>query len=347
MNNKLTNTNNKNMKTALLCVGMVIIGLVIGLLINRKAPTLKNGEEVVASVDGKKFTANDLYKELKDQGGQGVLTSLVDEFITSKETNKDDEEEAKKYAESSIENLKAQYESYGQDLDSALKSSGIESIDAYKKLVEKDHLKNMVAEKFVKENNYSNSDIKNYYNEKVEGSMVVRYILLQPKTTDEMSDEEKKAAEDAALKKANTVIKKLKKDADFAELAKKYSDDSSTASEGGLYNGFTKDQVVEEFWNAAVNLEDGKYTTEPVESSYGYFVILRVKQNEKPSLKDSKSDILDKLYEEDSQKDTNILAKAWTKIRKNYKLKINDKEMKKAYKTVVKSYNEVSNTEQN
>ena len=307
---------NKNMKTALLCGVMVIIGVLIGMLINeRKVPAIKNGDEVVASIDGKKFTANDLYTELKEQGGQNVLTSIIDEYITKKEVDDDDKKEAEEYADSYLENLK-------------------------------DQLKNIVAENYIKENNFSKGDIKNYYNEKVEGSMVARYILIQPKTKDGMSDEEVKKAEEEALKKANTVIKKLKKDEDFAELAKKYSDDSSTASEGGLFNGFTKDEVVSEFWDAVVALEDGKYTTEPVESSYGYFVILRVKQNKKPSLKDAQDDIVDSLYEEATKNDANIVSKAWAEIRKNYNLKINDKKIKEAYDTVVKSYNETKNNEE-
>lgn len=338
---------NKNMKTALLCGVMVIIGVLIGMLINeRKVPAIKNGDEVVASIDGKKFTANDLYTELKVQGGQNVLTSIIDEYITKKEVDDDDKKEAEEYADSYLENLKAQYESYGQDFKTALAGAGYDNEEAFKKIVIKDQLKNIVAENYIKKNNFSKSDIKNYYNEKVEGSMVARYILIQPKTKDGMSDEEVKKAEEEALKKANTVIKKLKKDEDFAELAKKYSDDSSTASEGGLFNGFTKDEVVSEFWDAVVALEDGKYTTEPVESSYGYFVILRVKQNKKPSLKDAQDDIVDSLYEEATKNDANIVSKAWAEIRKNYNLKINDKKIKEAYDTVVKSYNETQKTEE-
>ena len=46
-----------------------------------KIPTLENGQQVVASVDGKSFTAEELYQELKGQGGNFVLTDMIDKFI--------------------------------------------------------------------------------------------------------------------------------------------------------------------------------------------------------------------------------------------------------------------------
>ena len=47
--------------------------------------TLKNGEKVVAKMDGKKITAESLYNELKTQGGATVLTNMIDDYIVNKE----------------------------------------------------------------------------------------------------------------------------------------------------------------------------------------------------------------------------------------------------------------------
>ena len=328
---------NKNVQTALLCGGMVIIGAFGGISFAKRIPTIKDGSEVVATLDGKKITANSLYTELKEQGGSSVLMGLVDNFITEKETDDEDLKNAKEYADGYIENLKAQYSSSGENFEDALTQAGYSDEDTFKELLIDDNLKGIVAEQYIKENNFSDSDVKKYYDENVEGSMVVRYILVQPETKEGDSEEAIKKAEEAALKEANEIIAKLKKDEDFATLAKKHSDDSSTASEGGLYNGFTKDAVVPEFWEASVALKDNKYTTEPVESSYGYFVIQRIKQNEKPSLKDAEKDCLDKLYEKALQEDQNLIPVAWTKIRKNYKLDIIDSKIKTSYDKDVKN----------
>ena len=72
----------------------------------------------------------------------------------------------------------------------------------------------------------------------------------------------------------------------------------------------------------------------------------RLQDNKKPSLKDAQDDIVDSLYEEATKNDANIVSKAWAEIRKNYNLKINDKKIKEAYDTVVKSYNETQKTEE-
>jgi peptidyl-prolyl cis-trans isomerase C len=70
---------------------------------------------------------------------------------------------------------------------------------------------------------------------------------------------------------AKEIIAKLKKGADFAELAKKESKDPG-ASDGGDLGFFTKDQMVPEFSAAAFALEPGKISA-PVKSQFGWHVI--------------------------------------------------------------------------
>jgi peptidyl-prolyl cis-trans isomerase C len=70
---------------------------------------------------------------------------------------------------------------------------------------------------------------------------------------------------------AKEVIAKLKKGADFAELAKKESKDPG-ASDGGDLGFFTKDQMVPEFSAAAFALKPGQIS-DPVKSQFGWHVI--------------------------------------------------------------------------
>lgn len=330
-----------NFKISLLCLGMVIIGVGIGVLINnsKKIPALSDGTEVIAQIDGKKFTANDLYAKLKEQGGESVLTNMIDEYIVGKEVP--DMKESEEYADSYITNLKSQYTSANEDFATALTSAGYASEAAFKAVVALDHAKNIVAENYIKKNYFTDQEIKDYYNSSIYGDMNVRYILITPdevSSTDADATTKTAANEAAALKTANEVIQKLKDGEDFAKLAKKYSDDSTTASQGGLYSGFNKSDVVEEFWNAATALTDGKYTTTPVKSSYGYFVILRVSQDDKPSLKDAKDDILAGLLSAKETADSDITKKAWVDVRKSYNLNIADSDLEKSYKATIKDY---------
>ena len=100
------------------------------------------------------------------------------------------------------------------------------------------------------------------------------HILISPDVTDDMSTEEQQAAEEAARKEAEDLIKQLDEGADFEELAKEYSDDTGSASDGGYIDYFNKDDNMDEaFLNASIDLEKGKYTEEPV-SKYLVMVII-------------------------------------------------------------------------
>lgn len=330
------NLKEDKMSTILICVGMVVVGFGIGFITKqpRVVPKLESGKEVLVKVDGKDFTAEDLYEELKKQGGSTVMLNLVDEYIANTEIK--DTKEALDYAESYVANLKAQYEMYNYNFEEALASAGYDTEKDLINAVAKDHLLTLVAEKYIKNNEISDNEIKDYYNSDIYGSMHVRYILIKPEHTDDMTAEQINEAEENAKKEAEEVIKKLDKGKKFEDLAKEHSDDASTASQGGLFDGFTKDEVVEEFWNASMNLKDGEYTTSPVKSSYGYFVIYRIKQDEKPKLEDVKDEILDAILKSKETEDSNIVSKTWVKIRKSYNLDIVDTDINSKYEETIK-----------
>lgn len=328
-------------KLSLLCLGMVVIGVGMGLLINnsKTIPALKDGQEVIAQIDGKKFTANDLYDELKSKGGESVLIDLIDKYIIDKEIK--DMTDSDTYATSYVANLKTQYETYGEDFEAAMKNAGYNTEEEFKAFVSLSKAKQTVAENYIKANYFTEKEIETYYNDNIEGDMNVRYILIKPEEVDSTDADyttKTEANEKAALAEAKEVIEKLNDGKEFATLAKKYSDDSTTASEGGLFSGFSKSDVVSEFWTASTKLEDGKYTSEPVKSSYGYFVILRINQDKKPSLKDAKEEVLTALLTELQTKDSDVTTTAWVDVRKSYNLNIADSDIEKAYKKTISSY---------
>ena len=72
---------------------------------------------------------------------------------------------------------------------------------------------------------------------------------------------------------AQAVIDQLNKGADFATLAKKDSIDPG-ASNGGELGWFSQDEMVPAFATAAFALAPGKYTTTPVQTQFGWHVIL-------------------------------------------------------------------------
>ncbi|MGE5614952.1 MAG: peptidylprolyl isomerase [Bacillota bacterium] len=100
-----------------------------------------------------------------------------------------------------------------------------------------------------------------------EEAVWARHILI--KVDGSATQDEK----DAARKKAEDIIEKLKAGEDFAALAKEYSEDEGSNSRGGDYV-FGKDATFySEFKDAAFSLEPGEFTQTPVETGAGYHII--------------------------------------------------------------------------
>ena len=74
---------------------------------------------------------------------------------------------------------------------------------------------------------YNDDEIKKYYDEKVMGDITGSHILIEVKTTDSMTEDEKRTVKDDALNKAKEAITKLNEGKSFAEVSKEYSDDKN------------------------------------------------------------------------------------------------------------------------
>lgn len=317
-----------------LLIGLASICLAFTLTGCGKVPKLENGEEVVASINGKDFTANELYDELKKQGGASVLVNMIDTFIINQEVTSS--KEAEDYADSLIEQYKLSYEQQGASFTDALIGSGYANEEEFKKVLINDYLKNEVTEKYVKET-ITEDELKDYYEAHVSDELSVKHILIAPDVSDDATDEEKTAAEEAALEKAKNLIEQLNNGADFDTLAKENSDDEGSASNGGLINNVVKEGYVTEFWEAAYALENEKYTTEPVKTEYGYHIIYKVSHTARQSFEEIKDSLYDKVVEEKLANDDNLGYKIWADIREKYNLAINDSTIDSVYKNSIKN----------
>lgn len=81
------------------------------------------------------------------------------------------------------------------------------------------------------------------------------------------------------------LITQLNDGADFVDLAKSHST-GPTGPNGGDLGWFSPDQMVKPFSDAVAALNDGGHTTDPVQSNFGWHVILRVesRENQPPTL---------------------------------------------------------------
>jgi len=76
-------------------------------------------------------------------------------------------------------------------------------------------------------------------------------------------------------KEAKEHIAELDKGADFAKLANKHSLDAKESQNGGDLGWFSPGQMVAPFSEAVAALEKGKYTKTPVQTQFGWHVILK------------------------------------------------------------------------
>jgi len=121
----------------------------------------------------------------------------------------------------------------------------------------------------------SEEDIQTFYDDNLKtmfthpAAIRARHILISAPAGSSQK------VKDAARARAAAILQKLKRGADFATLAKQYSDDPATKNSGGDLGLFPRGEMVKSFEDAAFSLKPGEITI--VETQFGYHV-LRVDQ---------------------------------------------------------------------
>lgn len=320
------------MKKKLICI------LAVLLLVTScgKVPKLKNGDEAVVTMKDGDISVEKLYSEMKEKYALDMLITKIDTAILNNVYKTDDEE--KNYIDKQLETIKYYYETYYKSqyksFQEYLTQNGVESEDELKENIRLTYKRNKAVKDYVK-SIITDKEIEKYYDEEIFGDISASHILIKPEYDKNASDEEKKEAEKKALKEAKEVVAKLKKGEDFAELAKEYSDDSSNSKSGGKLADFNHGQMVEAFEDAAKELKVGSYTTTPVKTEFGYHIILKTAQKDKPALKEVKDDIISDLTDEKLKDDSTLEVTALVELRKKHKVEIQDKDIKKLYEAYV------------
>lgn len=308
-----------------------------------KIPTLSNGDEAVVTFnDGSMISANDFYEEIKNTYGLNTLVNMIDKYIYETEF-KDNLSDAKTYASSYIDQLVSYYGSEDDLLSTIQSYYGFQSIDAFEESIYLNYLQDLGAKTYVKDN-ISEEELQEYYENSVYPDMTISHILVTADVTDDMSDEEKEAAEAEAKTTIENIIKELdtakKNNEDiadtFASLAKKYSEDESTKDDGGNLgeiNINSLDSQYDELVKAAAKLNDGEYSTEVITTELGYHVILKTATGEKASYDDSLDSMKDAITTDKLSADSSLSVEAIKYYRDKYDMDIIDSEVKSQYST--------------
>jgi peptidyl-prolyl cis-trans isomerase D len=148
------------------------------------------------------------------------------------------------------------------------------------------------------------ADIERVYNDRISEystpeQVRASHILLKTEGKDEA----------AVRTQAEELVKKARAGADFAALAKQYSEDEGSAQNGGDLDYFGRGRMVPEFDAAAFNMEAGQIS-DPVKTSFGFHIIKLVdkKVGTTRTLDEVRPQLLDQLTVERAQQQAATLA---------------------------------------
>ena len=256
---------------------------------------LEHGPYAATFFPGGKFIGEEEYKNLLGSHdltppqfehlvGNGILERKLEKLIASSATVTD--AEVRQQFEKENTKVKFDYAVIKKDdilkslhpAEAELKAFYDRNKQTYvNSIPEKRQLKYVVLDntKMLAQTQVTQQDLASYYDQhrdeyRVPEQVNVRHILFKtpPPGPDGKVDQK---AVDSARAKAEEVLKQVKAGGNFADLAKKYSEDTS-AKEGGALGWIGRGKTVAEFEKAAFALPKGG-TSDLVKSSFGFHII--------------------------------------------------------------------------
>ena len=314
---------------------LFIVGFLLATLIFRcifwpdRIAALKDGTQPVANLKDEVITADRLYEDMKKQYSVNILLNTIDDMILSKKypANEEMEDEIKNTADYYY----SVYEkNYGYTKDAFLSQYGFTSEKDFLDSLRLDYRKNKYYEDYALRL-VTDKEIEKYYNDEVFGDVDSKHILVSIKD----SNDDSGLTDDEAKALANEIIKKLNDGTKWDDVVSEYKDKIVTEDLG--YNAFNA-SLEQAYLKECKNLAVGEYSKSPVLTSYGYHIVFKKAQKDKPELKDVKDDIKDILAKEKKDADTNLYYKSLIVMRQEAGLEFSDSKLKEEYDKYISQY---------
>lgn len=139
-----------------------------------------------------------------------------------------------------------------------------------------------------------------------------------------------------AKKKIDELYEKVQAGEDFAELAKQFSDDKTSAVKGGELAFFGSNKMVPEFESTAFGLKNIGDIAAPIKTDYGWHIIKLMEVKPIGSFDELKESLKSRIEKDSrSQRKSGVLI---SKLKEEYQLKEYPKEKKDFYKVIDSKY---------
>ncbi len=294
---------------------------------------LTNGENAVVTFNEGGISSEELYKSLKEAYGAEKLMNLIDTKLLNEKYETDTTE--KSYVNQAVKSTKEAAKKLNADFELYLQYYyGVSTESEFRDYLSLSYKRSLWVQDYAEEE-VTEKQINQYYEEEVVGDIDASHILITIDSKEDATEEEKKEAEQKAYDKAKEVIDKLKNGKDFSKLAKEYSKDSTTADKGGSLGKINTGDYADEVFEALKNLKDGSYSTSPVKSSYGYHIVYRTSQDEKPELNDDLTKEIRTTIGKEKANEAGYSIKALKALREKNNMKFEDAELEKAFEKLV------------
>ncbi len=291
------------LNTKLLIIALVGILVLVGVTYKTDSfSDLLSSDSVVAIVNGIEITESALQEEIDKLPeyyktgaiDEKTLRSAIIEQLIARELLLAEAEDkgitvSSAELEAAIANITTDAQVTVEELEQKLEEQNV-TITEFEEAIKTQIIMNkLIEEQVLADVGVTEDELLSYYETQKEMLTEVRASHILICYTGSLRCESTITKEEA-LEQAATLIERIKAGENFETLAKEYSTDPSAEFNGGDLGLFTKGQMVAEFETAAFSLNEGEMTAEPVETAFGYHIIMVT--DKKETLEDVKEEIL-------------------------------------------------------
>ncbi len=289
----------------LMLVALVGIALLLFFTFNLKGFFSLNGDDVLVTVNSIAITEKDVQEELSKLPSYYLAsvdeatlrTAILDQLI-AKHLIEDQVERlgitiTKTEIEDAITVLTQKSGLTEEDFAERLKEQNLTEESLMEIIQEQLAINKVIQQEALANIEVTEEEIQTSFEQSVDILTQVRasHILLCYEGT--LRCTQNRTKEEAYDLATDLIAQITEAGASLSDLATTYSDDPSVSLNKGDLGWFAKGQMVQEFETAAFALHAGEMTTAPVETVFGYHIILVT--NKKETLEDVKEEILQTL----------------------------------------------------